>query len=301
MLAGVAGMISLRPMSIVTTALRGKLWWYGARGGFVLVGGVWLHYLRAPAKGRASAVPLLLIHGLGARSLDWTPVIPGLQAAGHEVYAVDLPGYGLSERPDAEGYSIGRLAGSVLGLMDALGLERVDVAGWSMGGWVAMKVASDRPERVRRLVLIDSAGLEFDVPYEPSIFAPTDVAGVRRLLARLTPKKVDLPGFVARDVLRRMRANGCVLRRNLEEMLGGADLMEQRLSAIDAPTMVLWGEQDELIPLEVGERIAVGIAGAEMVRVPGCGHLAPMEQPAEILTRMTEFLRDESRQELTQG
>ena len=285
-----AGMVYLRPMSVIDLALRIKLWGGGARGAWAVVDGVKVFYLRAPAKGEARGVPLLLIHGLGARSLDWAALIPGLQAAGHEVILVDLPGYGRSEKPDHAGYTIAEQERAVVGVLRELGIGVADVAGWSMGGWIAMKIAADQPERVRRLVLFDSAGMDFEMPYEPSVFTPKDVDGVQRLMARLTPQAQKMPRFVAKDLLRRARPTRWVMRRSVDSMLSGRDLMQYRLGEIRQPTLVFWGEEDQLIPIEAGERIAAGIKGASLVRLPGCGHLAPTECAANILPVMTHFL-----------
>ena len=289
LLAAAAGAVYLRPMAVLDVALRAKLWSSGARGGWVRVDGEEIFYLRAPAKGRPQTVPLLLIHGLGARSLDWAALIPGLQAAGHDVIVVDLPGYGRSAKPEHAGYTIAEQERAVVGVLRELGIAVADVAGWSMGGWIAMKIAADHPERVRRLVLFDSAGVDFELPYEPSIFTPKDVDGVQRLVARLTPQARRMPRFVAKDLLRRARPTRWVMRRSVDAMLGGRDLMQHRLREIGQPTLVFWGEEDQLIPIEAGERIAEGIPNASLVRLPGCGHLAPTEGAALILPRMTRF------------
>lgn len=292
LLAAAAGMVYLRPMSVLDLLLRGKLWQSGARGGWVEVDGMELFYLRAPAKGESRhAVPLLLIHGLGARSLDWAALIPGLQEAGHEVIIVDLPGYGRSAKPEHAGYTIAEQERAVVGVLRQLGIGLADVAGWSMGGWIAMKIAADHPERVRRLVLFDSAGMDFELPYDPSVFTPKDVPGVERLLARLTPNARRMPRFVIKDLLRRTRPTRWVMRRSVDSMLSGRDLMQYRLEEVRQPTMIFWGEEDRLIPIEAGERIAAGIAGSVLVRLPGCGHLAPTECATQILPQMTRFLQ----------
>ncbi len=292
LLAAAAGLVYMRPMSVLDLALRAKLWRSGARGAWVLVDGVKIFYLRAPAVGGSHGVPLLLIHGLGARSLDWAALIPGLQAAGHEVIVVDLPGYGRSDKPEHVGYTIAEQERAVVGVLRELGIAVADVAGWSMGGWIAMKIAADHPERVRRLVLFDSAGMDFELEYEPSVFTPRDVDGVQRLLARLTPQARRMPRFVAKDLLRRTASTRWVMRRSVDAMLGGRDLMQFRLGEIRQPTLVFWGEDDRLIPIEAGERIVAGIEGASLVRLPGCGHLAPTECAAKIIPALTRFLQE---------
>ena len=286
----VVGSLVLRPLSYADALIRIGLWRAGVRGGYVEVNGLRLHYFEAGAGG----TPLVLVHGLGARGEDWAKLIPDLAKAGFHVYAPDLPGYGRSARPDAS-YSISYEEAAVVGFMQAMGLARADVAGWSMGGWVAMKLAADHPALVDRLVLYDSAGVYFPLDYEPSsLFTPTDVAGLETLLARLTPRPVKLPGFVTRDFLRRSKRNAWVLRRSLAAMTSGRELMEFRLGEIKAPTAVMWGMSDRLIPPAAGEKMARGIAGAVFVPIDkagGCGHLAPAECEAQVLPATVRFLR----------
>lgn len=109
-----------------------------------------------------------------------------------------------------------------------------------MGGWIALKLAADHPKMVGRLVLYDAAGVYFRMDYDGSLFTPTDAAGVDRLLQRLTPKRVNLPGFIAMDLLRRIGRNAWVVHRNVASMTSGRDLMEFRLGEIHAPTLILW-------------------------------------------------------------
>ena len=292
-LAGVAVLgvsIGLRPLSWIDAAIRFGLWRDGVKSRYVSVNGVRLHYLEAAAKGGGVGTPVVLVHGLGARGEDWGKIITGLAAAGFHVYVPDLPGYGRSEKPDV-GYTMAYEQAAVRGYMQAMRLAHADVIGWSMGGWVAMRLAAEHPEMVDRLVLYDSAGVYFPLEYETSIFTPTDAAGFNTLLARLTPKKVKIPGFLARDFVRRGAKSAWVLQRTLAAMKTGKDLMEFRLAEIKAPTAVLWGAQDELIPPAAGEKIAAGIAGAVFLPIEGCGHLMPVECVSQVLPATIEFLR----------
>ena len=85
---------------------------------------------------------------------------------------LDLLGYGRSAQPRDAGYSISHQAAMVEGFLDSQHLQQVDLAGWSMGGWIAMQVALQQPERIRRLVLLDSAGLRFKLGFDPALFQP---------------------------------------------------------------------------------------------------------------------------------
>ena|SRR5271165_4309935 len=122
----------------------------------VLIDGHKIHYY---VRGPVSGAPIVLVHGLGGRAEDWLNLAPYLVKAGYRVYTPDLLGFGQSEEPENESYSIPDQAGVIVKFFDAVGLRQPDLAGWSMGGWIVQKVAADHPERVRRLVIVDSAGL----------------------------------------------------------------------------------------------------------------------------------------------
>ncbi|MCU1323909.1 MAG: alpha/beta hydrolase fold protein [Acidobacteriaceae bacterium] len=269
--------------------LRFGLWRQGVRSDYVTVGGERLHYFEA---GPASGTPLLLVHGLGARGEDWGRLLPGLAARGFHVYAPDLLGYGRSAAPDVS-YSISLEEQVIVGFMYAMHLTRPDVGGWSMGGWIAMKLALDHPEMVDRLVVYDSAGVYFEAASASEVFTPIDVAGVRKLVGVLSPRPMNLPDFVARDVVRRNGAIAWVIHRSVAAMMGGRDLMDFRLQGITRPTLVMWGSRDDLIPLATGETIHQRIAGSSMAVVEGCGHLAPSECWQPVLEGTVDFLRAE--------
>ena len=280
----------LHPLFVSDTIIRSKLWRAGVKSEYVEAGGYRLHYLEALPPANAPNRPILLIHGLGSRGEDWAPLIPGLAAAGFHVYAPDLLGYGRSPRPDVD-YSMRLEEKVVVDFMNAMHLARPDVAGWSMGGWVSMKLAVEHPDRVDRLLLYDSAGVYFPPTFETSLFAPTDRAGLARLMSAISPKPRAMPGFVEDDALRKLRDNSWVVNRSMAAMVDGRDLMDFRLHLIRQPTLILWGSHDDLIPLSVGQRIHKGIEQSHLVIMENCGHLAPAEcwQPVEEAT--LDFLK----------
>src|SRR6185437_14073529 len=194
------------------------LWRHGVHSEYIEAGGYSIHYLEAPAAAGSAGTPLVLVHGLGARSEDWAAMIPALAADGFHVYALDLPGYGRSSKPGDASYSIPMEEAAVVSFMQAVHLSRADVGGWSMGGWISMKLALDHPEMVDRLVVYDSAGIYFPATFDPELFTPADVAGVRRLAAMLTPKPREMPDFVAKAALRKLQGNAWVIRRSMRSM-----------------------------------------------------------------------------------
>jgi pimeloyl-ACP methyl ester carboxylesterase len=282
----------LKPLWVADQEVRFKLWREGVESKYVEAGGYKIHYLEArPSKGEAGT-PLLLVHGLGARAEDWSAMIPALAAKGFHVYALDLPGYGRSEQPDVS-YSIGMEEAAVTEFMKAVGLTRADVGGWSMGGWIAMKLALDHPEMVDRLVVYDSAGIYFPPTFGPDLFVPADAAGVQRLVTILSPHPRQVPDFVTKALVRKFAETGWVINRSMAEMTNGKDLLDFRLHGMQRPTLIVWGSKDDLIPLGVGRKMHDLIPGSTLNIVEDCGHLAPLECSKPAVEGMVDFLRAE--------
>jgi pimeloyl-ACP methyl ester carboxylesterase len=180
---------------------------------------------------------------------------------------------------------------AVVSFMQAVHLARADVGGWSMGGWISMKLTLDHPEMVDRLVIYDSAGIYFPADFGPELFVPGDAPGVTRLMKILSPHPGPMPNFVMRAVLRKLVRNGWVIQRSMSAMTSGRDLLDFRLHDIRQPTLVVWGAEDELIPLSVGKTIHEGITDSSLVVIEGCGHLAPLECSEPVLEATEKFLR----------
>jgi pimeloyl-ACP methyl ester carboxylesterase len=287
LLVGGGLLVYERPLWVADQQIRYHLWRSHVKSEYVVAGGYRLHYFEAlpPAGSTGPERTLVLIHGLGSRGEDWSPLIPGLAAKGFHVYVPDLLGYGRSQQPDVD-YSMGLEEKVVLDFLDAVHVQKADVGGWSMGGWVAMKLAVEHPERVDRLLLYDSAGMYFATNFAPDLFVPTDAAGLGRLMAAISPHPRAMQPFVVRAALRKLGKNAWVVDRSMTAMRGGKDLMDFRLHLIHEPTLIVWGSHDDLIPLSVGERMHQGIAGSVLDVIDGCGHLAPGEcwKPVEEAT-----------------
>src|SRR5208282_2970221 len=153
-----------------------------------------VHYL---AEGPANGPVVVLIHGLGGSAEHWRNLAPDLAESGFRVYIPDLIGYGRSERPADFSYSVGGEASVVVGFMDALGLKQVELGGWSMGGWIAVLVAAQHPERVSRLMLFDAVGLDVPPTFDTALFTPSTIAQLNELEALLSPHPQPIPAFVA--------------------------------------------------------------------------------------------------------
>lgn len=239
-----------------------------------------------------SGSPVVLVHGLGGRAEDWVNLMPPLVRDHHRVYALDLPGYGRSDWPTGAHYSIAEQAGAVESFMNNRRLDHADLGGWSMGGWIAMRVALAEPQRIRRLMIFDSAGTRFDVGFDPALFEPDTPAKLQALDNLLMAGPAPhVPGFIQRAVFRFVKKHGWVVRRNMDSLLTGADLLTaQDLSQLKMPMLIVWGKEDHLIPLAVGEQIHKDVPQSELEIFDGCGHLAAGQCAAKVAPVVKGFL-----------
>lgn len=277
--------IYFRPMWVNDAILRTRLKIAGIDSRYTQVGPYRVHYFVG-----GHGKPLLLIHGLGARAEDWAPEIPEYANHGFHVYVIDLLGCGRTSRPNIS-YSIAQQADMVKGFLDNMHVQQADLAGWSMGGWVALQYALAHPRRVKRLVVMDSAGLLFESNYGPEIFEPETPQQLAELTALLTPNPQHLPNFVIKDVLRRIRKNAPVIRRTVQTMLTGQDLLDGQLSDIQIPVLIVWGSQDKLIPISSGEQMHREMPQSVLEVFKGCGHLAPLTCANRIVPHVRQFLK----------
>lgn len=261
----------------------------GVQNRWAWVDGQRMHYeVLGPADGQ----PVVLVHGLGGRAEDWRALAPYYARAGYHVYMPDLIGYGRSAQPNSFSYSIRDEAALVVAFLDSAGLKRIDLGGWSMGGWIAQVVAADHPERIKRLMLFDSAGL-YEMPsWNTNLFTPSTPAQLNQLDALLMPHPPRIPGFVAADILRASRESGWVVSRAMAQMLTGRDVTDSMLPNLQMPVLILWGAQDRIIPVDQAERIHRLIPQSQLDVFAGCGHLAPLQCTGEMGPKVVRFLEE---------
>jgi pimeloyl-ACP methyl ester carboxylesterase len=288
----------------VTLALGVVVWrapiWVGAEltlfrllaDGFhkrsMVINGYHVFYLEG---GSANGPPVVLIHGLGSEAQqDWVALAPYLVRAGYHVYAMDLLGYGRSAKPAGLTYSISEEAKFVESFLDANHLTSVALGGVSMGGWIAAKVALDRPDLVARLILFDSAGMRFQLSFAQAIFTPQTNEQVDQLMDVVTPNAPRLPRFVKADFIRKAKRDGWVVQRALASMTSGADDLDAKFSALKMPLLIVWGKQDVMTPLSLGEFMHRAAPKSTLVVYDGCGHIAVVTCINEIVPTVLSFL-----------
>jgi pimeloyl-ACP methyl ester carboxylesterase len=276
----------LRPVSYFNGLMYAHEFLSGVHSHWLTVSGYRIHY---NDQGPADGPVVVLVHGLGGRGDDWRDLAPYLAKAGFRVYTPDLPGYGLSARPADFSYSAHDEAEIVAGFMDALGLKQVDLGGWSMGGMIAQHVAFRHPERVRRLMLFDSAGIKELPKWDVRLFTPDSPAQLAQLDALLMPVPPDVPHFIASDIVRIMKKNAWVVHRAVDSMMTGQDATDNLLPQLKMPVLIVWGGVDAITPLSQGETMHRLVPQSQLDVIQGCGHLAPRQCAARVGPDVVQF------------
>ncbi|HMN60394.1 MAG TPA: alpha/beta hydrolase [Anaerolinea sp.] len=254
--------------------------------------------------------PVILLHGGGTDSalLSWRLAIPAL-AKSHRVLAPDWPGYGESEI-FRSAYSFEQMRAWLESLMDQWGLDQADLVGISMGGGGALSIALERPDRVRRLVLVDSYGLADRVAYHRMSYWFVKIPWLvnwswalirrsRRLarwsLAAIFGDARNISDELADEVFQAIQSTDG--QRAFGEFQRAEMLPDRlrtcymdRLEEIHSPTLVIHGERDTLVPLSAAREAARRIPGARLEVIPKAGHWPMREYPDQFNRLVDEFL-----------
>jgi pimeloyl-ACP methyl ester carboxylesterase len=255
---------------------------------------------------RDDPAPIVLIHGTSASLHTWEGWAQALKGQ-RRVVSFDLPGFGLTGpfvgQYTPDDYRGDTLARFVIDLLDARGIRRAVLAGNSLGGEVAWRVATLAPERVDKLVLIDASGHAFqpiELPlgfrlsrlpvfshlsewFLPRAVVEDSVCSVYGEPARVTPALVD-----RYFELTLREGNRRALRLRMQQLQMGEDI--GRLPGIKAPTLVLWGGRDRLIPPTTAQQFTRAIPGSQLVMFPALGHVPHEEDPAATVAVVKDFL-----------
>ncbi|SNZ06237.1 Pimeloyl-ACP methyl ester carboxylesterase [Natronoarchaeum philippinense] len=293
-----------------------------ANSRYVTVGDRRIHYLEAgvggaggtdaPASREGDRPPVVLLHGSGIddAALSWKHAIEHLATErGRRVYALDWPGYGESDDPEATpttAYYVGLLSD----FLDAIGIDRAALVGISMGGGAALGVALDRPELVERLALIDSYGLRDAVPGGVGSyllantpfanlfgrqFAAATSGATRLAVGEFVHDPASLSDDFVAEVNERLRRSGAgdaffAFMRGEFRADGVRTDYSDRLDELSMPTLLLHGADDSLVPPEWSEAAAAEIPDARLELIEHCGHWPPRERPERFNELLSEFL-----------
>ncbi|MGD9862357.1 MAG: alpha/beta fold hydrolase [Pseudodonghicola sp.] len=249
-------------------------------------------------QGQGDAV--LLIHGSGpgvTAWANWRTILPVL-AETHRVIAPDMAGFGYTETPADFDATPAAWVRQVIGLLDALGLQKVTIIGNSFGGAIALKTASLHPDRVDRLVLMGSVGTPFPITeglqkvwgYQPSHEAMNELLHIFAYdHSIISDDLVDMRyrASIRADVQDRFAALFPEPRQAGVEMLA---LSDAELAAIDIPVVAIHGRDDQVIPFSVSEALVRKLPRAELHPIDACGHWVQIEKAPEFLDIVTGFL-----------
>jgi len=260
------------------------------------VDGLKVHYKET---GPQAAPALLLMHGFGSSLQAWDDWSLKLEQK-YRVIRLDLPGFGLTGASPANDYSEEKDLAILTHFADKLGLEKFSIIGHSMGGKMAWTLAASQPERVQALVLMAPDGFPEakDIgtkPYE----VPAVTGLIKYFLPKYLVRKSIEPAFAEADALSDARVNryydmlrapgvrAAILERSNQTIYTDP---VPRLKAIKAPTLLIWGEQDQMIPSTNAKSYASVLSNSTTVLVPKLGHLLQEEQPEKGLTAVMQFL-----------
>ena len=271
---------------------------------FVSVDGARVHYQEF---GDESKPTLIMIHGYTASLYVWKTVAPMLADSGFHVVALDLLGFGYSDKPSWFDYAIASQARIVARFMNRLGIGRATLVGSSYGGAVAATLALDYPERVEKLVLVDAVSND-NLRNHPIL----KLASIPGIGEAITPFLVDSRAF------QRHRMRGTLAKANhkliTDERVEGilrpltaadahhsllatsrawsANRIEQDAHLITQPTLIVWGEDDKVIPVDDGYTLHRSILNSRLVILKDCGHVPQEERSETFADLVTEFCRD---------
>jgi pimeloyl-ACP methyl ester carboxylesterase len=283
------GCVSLRPFSEVRASLPAE--------SFLRLGDQLVHVEQA---GRGE--PVVLIHGFGASTYAWRKVMPGLAASFH-VIALDLNGFGYTERPRTfEPYTREGQAALILGVLDALGIEKAHFIGHSYGGGLTLYLAARHPERLRSMVLLDSTSPNY------AAYRRNRAASLKPLTGLFLRTVALRPGSVRRGLQRSFYDDSLITPEMVREYydrlrIEGASNAYYGLTAptptrpevvvldaVQVPALVIYGAEDKLITPESGRKAANHLPHFEFVVMERTGHVPMEERPEELLRIVLPFL-----------
>jgi pimeloyl-ACP methyl ester carboxylesterase len=244
-----------------------------------------VYYEMGPRDGE----PWLLLHGLGGIATTWDPVLRALRRE-CRLIAPELSSLGGTRAPGG-GLDVEQGARMAARLVEtALGGRPVTVAGLSLGGWMAVRLALTRPELVSRLLLIDAGGYrEQDWDRIKPLVAVEDLDGIERLYEALFVRVPWLMDRTRRGFLAAYRSPG--VRSVLARLHEKDTYTDADLARIHQPTSVIWGERDGIFRLEPARAMAAALPNAELTILPDCGHAVHMECPDRLVAAVREFRR----------
>lgn len=250
---------------------------------------------------------VVLIHGFGTSSFLWRNVAPAITDAGHTAYAVDLFGHGESDRPMDADFGIAAQAEYLDAAMTALRVARGIIVGIDIGGDVALRLAAKRPERVEKLVLINTPAFD-EIPSKDitqmqrstakfAFRTTRGVLGAAPLIEGVLKGSVADPEtrmpvkLIARYLAPFAGRDGVNHLLNLASSITADDLDDVDLQTIHVPALVVWGDEDQWVDPKMADRLVNALPDGRLVRLAGIGRLVPEENPEQMTALLLDFMK----------
>lgn len=260
----------------------------------VQVGEFNVHYYEGGPQG---AETILMIHGFGADKDNWLRFSRPLTARYH-VVALDLPGFGDSSKPEAS-YDVGTQVERLNAFAKAIGLHKLHLIGNSMGGHIAALYAARHPEEVLSVALLNNAGV--NAPQASELFKRLDRGDANPLLVRnaddfsnmldlLFVEKPPLPGSLKQYLAERAMASHDFNQKIFNQLRERYIPLETELAKIQVPTLLLWGDQDQILDVSSIKVMQPLLKQPTVVIMQACGHLPMIERPEETAEHYQTFL-----------
>jgi pimeloyl-ACP methyl ester carboxylesterase len=250
---------------------------------------------------------VILIHGFGTSSFLWRNIAPAITEAGHTAYAVDLFGHGESDRPFDADFGIAAQAEYLDAAMTALRVARGIIVGVDIGGDVALRLAATRPERVEKLVLINTPAFD-EIPARDitqmqrstakfAFRTTRGILGAAPLIEGVLKGSVSDPDtfmpvkLIARYLAPFVGKDGVSHLLTLASSITEDDMEEIDLRTIHVPALVIWGDRDGWLDAKIADRLVNALPDGRLVRLPGVGRLVPEESPERMAELLLEFMK----------
>ncbi len=236
-----------------------------------------------------------LIHGMADTGMTWKKILLWPQARwgkmglDHPIklFAVDLPGSGQTPAPqNQEDYRVRKQAEKLHQVLEPL-CSQWAVVGNSMGGWIAAWLGLDWPEGVKRLVLLDSAGLKSAAVYGKTLLAEPTIESMKEFQKKAYYHPREIPDWQWKVIVDRIKSmhSDQLSSAQIED-----DFLDTKLSVIKKPILLMWGKADQIIPIEVGKQMRDLVPGAIWREVSECGHLPQKECPLAVIQGIIDML-----------
>ena len=250
---------------------------------------------------------VILIHGFGTSAFLWRNVAPAITEAGHTAYAIDLFGHGESDRPFDAAFGIAAQAEYLDAAMTALRVARGILVGIDIGGDIALRLAATRPERVEKLVLINTPAFD-EIPARDitqmqrstakfAFRTTRGVLGAAPLIEGVLKGSVSDPDthmpvkLIARYLAPFVGKDGVNHLLTLASSIRSDDMEEIDLRKIHVPALILWGENDGWLDPKLADRLVNALPDGRLVKLPGVGRLLPEENPERMNELLLEFMK----------